>query len=378
MADFNAKTATPDTDGPGSDSSILFGADSQADVAPKVYSFGGIKAWVKGFLDMPENPAAIGSLIPANASFDFWLRGTSVAVLASTVGAYTADRWALTTNADQAMTVSRQTGNGANTQYAGRVQRNAGQTGTATAIFEYPLDTDEVIALRGKKATIAMVLQAGANWSPASGNLTVALYVGTGAAARRAGTAFTTETTPISTVQAITTTATKYTFTSAAVVPANSTQASILILFTPVGTAGADDWFQIDSVQLINGASSPTYSPVPLPVQQASLNRHLRLVNTGGLGVFETTTRFDFGVSFEVDMRIDPAASILGTIKIRNISGGATPTATTPTVSPVMPRLKGAYLEINVASFTVVPTIGNIGLLACDDGANGVLLSSEI
>ncbi|KYK44546.1 hypothetical protein A1D31_14205 [Bradyrhizobium liaoningense] len=50
MADFNAKTATPDTDGPADDNSVLFGADGQAAATPKVYSFGGIKAWIKAFL----------------------------------------------------------------------------------------------------------------------------------------------------------------------------------------------------------------------------------------------------------------------------------------------------------------------------------------
>jgi hypothetical protein len=41
-------------------------------------------------------------------------------------------------------------------------------------------------------------------------------------------------------------------------------------------------------------------------------------------------------------------------------------------------HLKGSYMEISVASFSVAPTGGNIGVLLCDDGANGVLVSAEI
>lgn len=49
MADFNAKTATPDTS-ITNDDSILIGADSQSAATPSVYSFGTIKTWIKSWI----------------------------------------------------------------------------------------------------------------------------------------------------------------------------------------------------------------------------------------------------------------------------------------------------------------------------------------
>jgi hypothetical protein len=50
MADFDLKSISPDTDGPASDSSIIFGADDQLTATPKPYTWGGVKAWIKSWL----------------------------------------------------------------------------------------------------------------------------------------------------------------------------------------------------------------------------------------------------------------------------------------------------------------------------------------
>ena len=107
-----------------------------------------------------DNPV----LYPGNAGLEIWQRGTSISVPAST-GAYTADRWAIATNANQAATVSRQAGLTSPSQYCARVQRNSGQSGVAAMIFEYPFDTAEIVRFRGQVLTVGVTLRCGANWS---------------------------------------------------------------------------------------------------------------------------------------------------------------------------------------------------------------------
>src|SRR5206468_781740 len=144
--------------------------------------------------------------------------------------------------------------------YCARVQRNSGQTGTGAMTFGFPLTTDQVVALRGQKLTISAVLRAGANWSPSSGNLTMTLYVGTGSEGKR-GAGFTGETNVVAMTNAITTTATRYAATSSSTVPTNATQGEVQFTWTPVGTAGAADYFEADENQIDLGAA-------PLPFRR--------------------------------------------------------------------------------------------------------------
>lgn len=201
-----------------------------------------------------------------NGGFEVWQRGAgssaSIAVGASST-AYTADRWYLTTGANQAHTVSAQTGLANASRLSVRVQRDAAQTGTGAMVFGYPLDTDEVIRMRGSKVTLSFLGATGATWSPTNGTLVATLYVGTGAVAKR-GVGFTGETTVVSISTNLTagSSATAITGTSSAVVPTTSTQGEIQFSWTPVGTAGATDYFQVDNLQLENNLTSTTWTPM--------------------------------------------------------------------------------------------------------------------
>lgn len=201
-----------------------------------------------------------------NGGFEVWQRGAGASSdisVGAGATAYTADRWYLTTTTGQASTVSAQTGLQSNSQLAARVRRTAAQTGTGVMTFGYPLDTDEVIRMRGNKVTLSFLVQAGANWSPASGTLTAALYVGTGAVAKR-GAGFTSETTVLSVATNLTAggAAVEISGTSSAVVPTSSTQAEIQFTWTPVGTAGSADDITIDNVQIECNLSADTYTPM--------------------------------------------------------------------------------------------------------------------
>lgn len=220
----------------------------------------------------------------ANGGLEVWQRGAgssaSIAVAATTT-AYTADRWYLATGANGASVVSAQTGLTAASALCARVRKNAAQTGTAQTYFAYPLDTNEIARLRNNKVSFSCSVQAGANWSPTSGTLTVILYTGTGAVGKRGGTPYTGETTVLSIATNLTAggAVTTISGSSSVVVPSTTTQAELQFTWTPVGTAGAADDFSVDDVELESQLSASTWTPtnydrVPFSQMLAACKRH--------------------------------------------------------------------------------------------------------
>ena len=205
------------------------------------------------------NSSSINGLI--NGGFEIWPNGTSIAVAASTTAQYTADRWCLSTLANQACVVSQQVGLVDGSQFCGRIQRNSGQTGTGPPVLEQPFELAEIVKYRGKKITVSFQASTGANWSPTSGRLNIYIICGTGAARARAYTAYTSETFPLNTFTNITagSAAAAYSFTSAAVIPTNTAQMTLFFTWDPIGTAGANDWFQLDDVMWSVGTAAQPF-----------------------------------------------------------------------------------------------------------------------
>lgn len=205
------------------------------------------------------------NILFGNGGCEIWQRNSgstsSIAIAASTT-AYTADRWYITTGANQASVVAAVTGLTNQSQLAAKITRNNGQTGVTSYTFGYPLDTDSIVAMRGQKISLTCVVKAGANWSPASGTLSYGFYVGTGAVAKR-GAGFTSETTILSGSTNLTASGqSTITVDGTVSVPLTSTQAEFQFTWTPTGTAGADDSITIDDVQLVCQGTSYTYTDI--------------------------------------------------------------------------------------------------------------------
>jgi hypothetical protein len=198
------------------------------------------------------NVLSFKNIVGRNGGCEVWQRGTSIAVAASSA-AYTLDGWYLNTSANQAHTVSRQAGLNSNSRYSARVQRNNSQTGTGTVAFGFPLDVDELNKLQGKAVAVSYTVSTGANWSPSGGTLTSVLYTGTGAPTKRGlGGAYTGEVAQLTTSTNLAqgASATRVISAISSALPSNIGQAELQFQWTPSGTAGANDWFQIDDVQV--------------------------------------------------------------------------------------------------------------------------------
>jgi hypothetical protein len=225
------------------------------------------------------------NILAPNGGFAVWQRGAgasaSFSVNASTTQ-YTADRWYITTGANQACVVAATAGLTIATPpaHAAKITRTNGQTGTGALIYGYPLTSDEAYRLRGQQVSFSGAAAAGANWSPASGTFTINLFVGTGTAqkAGAAGANFSGLTTPLSIAVNLAggATTTAISGTSSGIVPVTTTQAELQVTWTPVGTAGTADSITFDQFCLVQGAIVQNFEDIPFDISLRECKRFYR------------------------------------------------------------------------------------------------------
>ena len=186
-----------------------------------------------------------------NPQMEVWQAGTSLAITSSATPQYLADQWCHRRNGATGATVSRQTGP-TGQLYTLRVQRDSGNSNTTAIETMQPLETVESIKLAGQTCQLKLNLKAGANFSATSSLVTIKVTYGTGTDQAAPASSWTGTTDALSTTQAITTTATDYTFDSISI-PSSATQVQVYVSFTPVGTASTNDWIEIAGAQLTAG-----------------------------------------------------------------------------------------------------------------------------
>ena len=258
-------------------------------------------------------PSASNPVI--NSAMQVWQRGTS---MAGSTTAFCADRW----NAWRAAggsTFSRQaTGDTTNLpfiQYCTRVQRDSGTTGTGVIIINQNFETVNSIPFAGKTVTMSFYARAGANYSMASSNILSQLSTGTGTDQTYVTGGYTGEVTLISQNSTLTTTWQRFTYT--ATVASNVTEMSMQWRFTPVGTAGAADYFEITGVQLDIGSVALPFRTYAATIQgelaacQRYYYRHIDGNNQAiGVGANYSAGEIDIFIQFPVTMRGTPSLVI--------------------------------------------------------------------
>jgi hypothetical protein len=249
-----------------------------------------------------------------NGGFDIWQRGTSF----TAADVYTTDRWKK--DSQTYSTISRQTTSDTTNlptiQYCTRVQRNSGQTGTGGLGIIYSAETADSIRFAGQAVVVSFYARSGANYSAASSALSYNFYTGTGTDQSRSfGIQFTGEANIGSSTKTLTTTWQRFSFT--ATVGATATELALMFLYNGVGTAGANDYFEITGVQLELGSTATTFSRVGGTIQGelAACHRYYQRYNfptaTGGgivAGVAVNTTIFDSYFVPLTAFRVKPTA----------------------------------------------------------------------
>jgi hypothetical protein len=189
-----------------------------------------------------------------NGGFDIWQRGTST----STSQAFAADRWQVYLGSGTG-TWSRQSVNDSTNlpsiQYCMRVQRNSGQTTTSLLYAWQNMETAQSIPLAGKTVTFSFYARKGADFSASGSTISVTVRAGTGTDQNAWIAGYTGQTEPLTVQPTLTTTWQRFSVT--ATLAGTITELAPAFAYTPTGTAGTNDYFEVTGVQFEVG-SVPT------------------------------------------------------------------------------------------------------------------------
>jgi hypothetical protein len=303
-------------------------------------------------------------------------RGTSQAADISSTGTYGPDRWYFKGGASSAINWSSV----ADTSVAGfgtalKFQRKSANADTAAVNMAQELESVDSIRAQGQSVTLSWA-KGGANFSGA--NLVAQVETGTGTdegASALVGGTWTGQAHVINTTQVLTTTMTRYSFTGT--VPASCTELGVIFQFTPVGTAGANDFVQLNGIQLEIGPAASVFEHRDVEVELALCQRYFFQIAEPangvivGAGMISATNAETIFIPLPVQMRAAPAVTVTaGSFKF-NIAGTATAVgggfAAGTTHTPNYISLVG----------TVNATVGQATLLQGGGGAGKIAVSAD-
>ena len=200
----------------------------------------------------------------------------------------------------------------------GRVGRLSGNTSTEACVFNYNMESQDCYRFIGKTVTVSFYYRTGANFSSMS--IFIGVFTGTGTdQALRNGltglvTAGSSTFSPNTAWQRKTVT---YTLGS------NINQIAVSIEYTPTGTAGAADYFDITGVQLELGSVATPFEVRPYAVELGLCMRYYQkfVVSCGGGATPTATNRQHFCVvNFPVPLRVWVAPVLYNTFVSVNAS----------------------------------------------------------
>lgn len=190
------------------------------------------------------------SLIGGDFYTNLWQRGTTGAST-TTALLYGPDRWWGLSGTGTAFTQRQD----AITALPGalasdKVWRTAGQTGIIPVCIGQVLTTANSAKFQNRKAEFRFSAISGGNFSAASGQITATIGYGTGTDDTAANFAAGSWAGQVNVSQLINIYSSWDNYSVVTTVPAAATQVGVQICFTPVGTAGTNDFFSIANAQL--------------------------------------------------------------------------------------------------------------------------------
>ena len=228
------------------------------------------------------SPYVAGKNFVIGGGFDNWQRGTS---FVSTGLAYTADRFqtALGTMTSGTITTTRQSAGLAGFNYALRFQRNSGATTTGNGYLTYSLDSLNTIALQGKTITVSFYARAGSNYSPSASGLLFVSNTGTGTD-ENINNGYSGQSTIGSTTTTLTTSWQRFSYTYS--VSSTAQEIGFYWQYTGVGTAGANDYYDITGVQVEIGSVATPFARAggTLSGELTACQRYFAVVNGYSVG----------------------------------------------------------------------------------------------
>lgn len=335
-------------------------------------------------------------LVGGDAGTNLFQRGTAGASQTTTIAYGGPDRWAYWSGASTAMTVSRDT-TAADLpsqayQAAFKMARTSGQTGVIPLCMTQEVETQNSIMFQGSTAELDFYATAGANFSAANGALTAYIVTGTGtdegvsklAFAFNAGgggsSTWAGQANTVADVATITTQPTR--FAAVGVIPTTATEIAVIFCYTPVGTAGTNDYVALSGIQLSRNAALTSVAAATTATDCSTINcssydrrsigaetdlqqRYTYSINeaaitagsiaAGGGTALGTTTTCSLNIPFPVTMRIAPTytnALTASTFKVVSASQAATILATPFSATLGANSVNSASINITTTGMT--------------------------
>jgi hypothetical protein len=317
-------------------------------------------------------------------SFQIWQRGISFNSFASRKGV--ADGWSYARSSFTAnSTVSQQAG--INQQYSIRVLRDSGDANTNSMNLVANMSRDKSIQLAGREITLKYRAKKGSGYSGSSDQLFTTIRYTTHTSEQTvtlaSGQYSTGDELLSASVDVLTSSFQAFSLT--ATIPANATQILIRHQYVPVGTAIADDYFEIEEVAIVIGPG--TFEPIQIEFSDALSNALLEyrksystdttpgsVTEVGALVVTDDGTSSSASASIPVQlgspMRALPtitAYSTLGTSGfLRNLTDGVHIAATVENISHngftiIASTLNKHYEESSFTPALVGATVSHTG-----------------
>ena len=214
-----------------------------------------------------------------NGGFDVWQRGTSFSH--SSGKNFICDRWWVNPSSVVG-TQTRQAAGVDGFNYALRVQRTSGQSGTGLIYLQTEMESADSMQFRGKKLTLSFYAKKGANFSQSNSQITSNVVTGTGTD-QSLISGFTGGANVLSQNNTLTTSWQKFTHTTSSVLASNVNQIAVQFTHSPAGTAGADDYYYITGVQLEVGDTATDFEHRSYGEELALCQRYYYAWTSSGL-----------------------------------------------------------------------------------------------
>jgi hypothetical protein len=220
-----------------------------------------------------------------------------------------------------------------------RIQRIAANAATNPCWATQTYENESSSKFQGKYITVSFWAKAGANYSNASSAMSCALVSGQGtevSAVTTTGPAFvTTSTVEMNNAVTLTTSWQRFVMTTAAALSTSVTQIALSFGFTPVGTAGVDDWFEVTGVQLEEGQTVTPFENAIYALELQTCKRYYwRIINDVaaqkwlGAGQVTSATGGAVAIPFSTTMRAKPTMAVSSSTAflVTNATGSGTAT----------------------------------------------------
>mgnify|MGYP001161459046 FL=1 len=237
-----------------------------------------------------------------NSSYQIAQRGTS----SSTINDYVVDRWR-TFGGPSGFTISRiDDATYATSGKALRMHRTNGNSQTNNHGFGQGIETLNSLRLAGQSVILSFKAKRGADFSGSGNTINCSINAGEGTDENPFGMTNTN-----SSSQSFTLLETDTSHTLTFDVPSDKTQVTVLFNYTPTGTAGVNDWFEIADCQLEMGTEATPFEYVSVGDELARCYRYCYVISDGaiGMGAQKASDQIIGHIQFPATMRATPTAT---------------------------------------------------------------------